>query len=127
MRIALAGLSLSGKTTLFDALSHHVIDSATHPSRADHPNVASVRILDSRVDFFPDDVWDAYIRIGTVRSDWRELLDKYDVEMIVWNRQLSEELPTALQSSLEWNSVYEDDLAAVFVRSGARDDATQAP
>ena len=80
--------------------------------------------LDSRVDFFPDEVWDAYLRIGTVRSDWRQLLREYDVEMIVWNRQLSEELPTALQSSVQWTSIYEDDLAAVFVRNDARDDAT---
>jgi GTP-binding protein YchF len=51
MKIALAGLGLSGKTTLFDAMSHHVIDSAAHPSRADHPNVAAVKIPDERVDW----------------------------------------------------------------------------
>lgn len=54
MRIALAGLSLSGKTTLFDALSHHAIDSATHPSRADRPNVAAVRIPDGRIDWLTE-------------------------------------------------------------------------
>lgn len=51
MRIALAGLSLSGKTTLFDALSLHAVDSTRHPARADQPNVASVRIHDERVDW----------------------------------------------------------------------------
>jgi hypothetical protein len=83
--------------------------------------------LDSRVDFFPDEIWDAYIRIGTVRSDWRELLAKYGVQMIVWNRRLSDELPTALENSPTWRSVYQDDLAAVFVRGDARRDAPASP
>jgi GTP-binding protein YchF len=51
MKVALAGLSLSGKTTLFDALSHHAVDSAAHPARADHPNVAAVKVHDERVDW----------------------------------------------------------------------------
>ena len=54
MRIALAGLSLSGKTALFDALSLHAVDSSTHPTRADHPNMAAVRIPDERVDWLAD-------------------------------------------------------------------------
>ncbi len=49
MRVALAGLSMSGKTALFDALSAHAVDSRSHPARADQPNVASVRIPDERV------------------------------------------------------------------------------
>lgn len=51
MKIALAGLSFSGKTTLFDALSQHAVDSAAHPARADHPNLAAVKIPDERVDW----------------------------------------------------------------------------
>ncbi len=51
MRVALTGLSLSGKTALFNALSSHAIDSAAHPARGDQPNLASVRIPDERVDW----------------------------------------------------------------------------
>jgi hypothetical protein len=51
VKVALAGLNLSGKTTLFDALSLHAVDSAAHPARADHPNVAAVKIPDERVDW----------------------------------------------------------------------------
>jgi len=51
MRVALAGLSLSGKTSLFDALGRHAVDSHAHPARADHPNVAAIKIPDERVDW----------------------------------------------------------------------------
>lgn len=54
MRIALAGLSLSGKTQLFDALSLHAVDSSAHPARADHPNVAAVKIPDDRVEWLAE-------------------------------------------------------------------------
>lgn len=54
MKIALAGLSLSGKTTLFEALSQHAVNSAGHPARADHPNIAAVKIPDERVDWLTE-------------------------------------------------------------------------
>jgi hypothetical protein len=54
VRVALTGLALSGKTSLFDALTAHTVDSAVHPARADHPNVHMVKIPDERVDFLSD-------------------------------------------------------------------------
>ncbi len=54
MNVALAGPSLSGKTTLFNALSNHAVDSQAHPARADHPNVASVKVHDARVDWIAE-------------------------------------------------------------------------
>lgn len=54
MRVALTGLTLSGKTALFNALSSHAVDSAAHPARADQPNIAGVRIPDERVDWLSE-------------------------------------------------------------------------
>ena len=51
MNVALAGLPLSGKTCLFDALSEGAVDSGAHPARADHPNVATVAVPDQRLDW----------------------------------------------------------------------------
>ncbi len=45
---------MSGKTALFDALSGHALDSQSHPARADHPNVATIRVPDERVDFLAE-------------------------------------------------------------------------
>ena len=51
MNVALAGLPLSGKTCLFDALSEGAVDSAGNPARADHPNYATVSVPDERLDW----------------------------------------------------------------------------
>ncbi len=51
MTIALAGLSLAGKTCLFDALCEGAVDSSAHPARPDHPNTASVAVPDPRLDW----------------------------------------------------------------------------
>jgi len=49
--IALAGLPLSGKTCLFDALSEGAVDSAADPARPDRPNAVSVAVPDERLDW----------------------------------------------------------------------------
>ena len=54
MNVALAGLPLSGKTCLFDALSEGAVDSGAHPARADHPNVATVAVPDQRLDWLQE-------------------------------------------------------------------------
>lgn len=72
--------------------------------------------IDGRVDFFPDDVWDDYVRIGRAEPGWQASLDRRGVELVVWNRRWMSRLPTALKQSPRWKQVYEDDLAVVFVR-----------
>jgi hypothetical protein len=72
--------------------------------------------IDGRVDFFPDDVWKDYQRIGRAAPGWQESLDRHSVELILWNCRLGA-LPAALSRSPRWKKVYEDDLAVIFVRA----------
>ena len=72
--------------------------------------------IDSRIDYFPDDVWDTYVDVGRVQGDWQGVLDKYQVDTIVWNHQMSNALPLALQRSTKWDNVYQDELGVVFLR-----------
>ncbi|MFO8014623.1 MAG: GTPase, partial [Phycisphaerae bacterium] len=51
MNVAIAGLPLSGKTCLFDALSEGAVDSAADPARPDRPNAAAVAVPDERLDW----------------------------------------------------------------------------
>lgn len=66
MKVALAGLPLSGKTALFDALSNHAVDSQARPARADHPNVAAVKVPDERVDWLSETHGSAKIVHATI-------------------------------------------------------------
>jgi hypothetical protein len=51
LSVALAGLPLSGKTCLFDALCEGAVDSAASPARPDHPNRATIAMPDARLDW----------------------------------------------------------------------------
>ena len=54
MKVALAGLPMSGKTCLFTALSGGSLDSAANPARADRPNGAMVPLPDPRLDWLAE-------------------------------------------------------------------------
>jgi hypothetical protein len=54
VRVALAGLPLSGKTCLFTALAPGAVDSAANPARADRPNAAMTALPDERLDWLAD-------------------------------------------------------------------------
>ncbi len=72
--------------------------------------------IDAWVDFYPDEVWSDYQRIGNAQPGWEESLLRYDVQMVAWNQRLKTDLPQALASSPRWQKLHEDDLCVIFVR-----------
>ncbi len=64
--------------------------------------------LDCRLDFYPDHVWSDYLSIGLAGPHWREKLNHWGVDAVVWNKQLSPALPTVLAADDEWKKTYED-------------------
>ena len=73
--------------------------------------------LDSRVDFFPDDVWNAFVAIrhGGIRA--LDLLDQYHIDVVVCGPQEAE-LKKLLSHHAGWKMTYEDDLSCMFRRLG---------
>lgn len=71
--------------------------------------------IDGRLDFFPDEVWDEYVTLGTAQDNWQELLEKYEIRWVLWDKRLGEQLPNALSAlPREWDRVYDDPLAVVY-------------
>ena len=70
--------------------------------------------IDGRIDFFPDSIWRDYERIATAQEDWAARLDDHAVSLVVWNRQLSDRLPLALERSGHWKKIYQDALGVVY-------------
>jgi hypothetical protein len=77
--------------------------------------------VDGRSDFYRQGaVLDDYDRIATVKPQWSELLDKYDIQ---WMTLRSDE-PLALiaLASGRWQSVYKDSLAQILIRKPVQPD-----
>lgn len=70
--------------------------------------------MDDRVDMYPREVLDDYVEVTTVGSGWEEVLDRRDVEVVLW--PTDEALNQVLDIDPEWVVAYEDDQTAVYVR-----------
>ena len=73
--------------------------------------------VDTRVDFFPDEVWNDYVDIRNGHAQSEEILDKYNVDLVIWNRQWTDALPKTLEESPRWAKVYDDSWSVAFQRN----------
>jgi hypothetical protein len=73
-------------------------------------------LVDARIDFFPDEVWAEYVEVGRGGRRWQEILQKYDVDLVVWDRRWTAALPKELGESARWKKVFADPLSVAFRR-----------
>ncbi len=71
--------------------------------------------VDSRIEIVPKDIWHDYGEVGFAGSDWKEVLDRWDVQAIV--AEADWDLLPTLKSDPDWRLVYEDDDGGLFVRA----------
>lgn len=73
--------------------------------------------IDGRADVYGDFLDYAY-KAFHVHSDWREPLDRHQVDWVLTSARGP--LATVLETSKEWTERYSDDLARIFTRGGPR-------
>ena len=64
-----------------------------------------------------DPLLNEYEDVQTLRPDWKQVLDKYGVDYIVYNR--GEALANVLATQPEWALVYQDSVAVIYVRASS--------
>jgi hypothetical protein len=64
-----------------------------------------------------DPLLNQYEDVQTLRPDWKQVLDQWKVDYIVYNR--GEALANVLATQPDWKLVYEDSVAVIFVRTTA--------
>jgi hypothetical protein len=72
--------------------------------------------IDDRYDMYPRSVIFDYFELTSGKPGWEKVLDRYDVDTIVWGRDSS--LAALLDRSDEWQRVHRDATDAVWVRRG---------
>jgi hypothetical protein len=72
--------------------------------------------MDDRFDMYPLDVNDDYDTLAGARPEWREVLDRRGVNVVVWPTRSG--LSQVLEENAEWTRVFDDDVAeySVFAR-----------
>ena len=72
--------------------------------------------VDSRIELYPEDIWDDYWSISSAQGNWQDLLDEYQVNTLMLEPEKQDDLVKAADASPAWQRVYEDTSAIIFVR-----------
>jgi len=70
--------------------------------------------IDGRADVYGDAFIEEYLEVYQVRQGWRDILEKYEVELVLIDRGSA--LATLLDEDGDWQEAYEDELAVVYTR-----------
>lgn len=71
----------------------------------------------SHVHLIPNAVWRDYLHLIRVDRGWKRLLNRYDVQTIIIDRDAQVLLAERLRTDADWHTIYEDDVAVIFERS----------
>ncbi|MBI4491461.1 MAG: hypothetical protein HY690_01555 [Chloroflexi bacterium] len=74
-------------------------------------------MVDGRIEIHPPSVWQDYLYISFGHATWQERLDHYGIDLLVLSKEHQGELVTLAGASPRWRLVYDDQQAAVFVRT----------
>ena len=73
--------------------------------------------IDTRIQVvYPLTLFDEYTAISTASSTWQELLNKYDINLLLLAPASQPRLVTALQKNHQWCSIYADNISQIYVR-----------
>jgi hypothetical protein len=62
-----------------------------------------------------DQLLNQYQDVQTLRTDWKQVLDQYQVDYVVYNR--GEALANVLATQPEWTLAYQDSVAVIYIRA----------
>jgi hypothetical protein len=70
--------------------------------------------MDGRSDMYGETFGRDYLRIANVAPGWKQTLKKYDIRWVIFNTDSA--LVAALQEQPDWQSIYSDPVATIFVK-----------
>lgn len=71
--------------------------------------------VDSRIELFPDVLWDDVDQVATMSGDWLPILDEFEVQVVVLTSEQSA-LDAALDAAPAWRVAYRDSDGSILIR-----------
>ena len=72
--------------------------------------------VDTRIDFFPDEVWNDYVSAGTQERETIRVLRKYHIDVVVCDRLRARQLSATMQTLPGWQRVFDDDVSEIYLK-----------
>jgi hypothetical protein len=73
--------------------------------------------VDSRIELFPQSVWNDYLDVANGREGWQDTLDRWGVDVAVLSTRQSGELLERIAHDSGWRRTYTNDDGSVYVRT----------
>lgn len=73
--------------------------------------------MDDRYDMFPTELAEDYFKLARVDDGWDEVLNRHDIQVIVWPKE--KPLTRVLDLAPGWERIHGDDLGGIWVRRPA--------
>jgi hypothetical protein len=73
--------------------------------------------MDGRSDMYGEKLGSAYLKVANVQPGWKEILGKYDISWIIFDTYSA--LTAALRDQRDWQPIYSDQVATIFVKKDA--------
>jgi hypothetical protein len=70
--------------------------------------------MDGRSDMYGEKFGSAYLRVASAQLGWKEIFEKYDISWVLFDTQSP--LTAALQEQRDWQPIYSDRVATIFVK-----------
>ena len=72
--------------------------------------------VDSRIELYPDSIWNQYYSVSAGRQGWQSILDRWRVHIVVISPGQQEALLPFIRRDSGWRLVFEDDDGLIFLR-----------
>ena len=72
--------------------------------------------VDPRIEIFPKETWDDYLLVSQGRDGWQEVLDRWDVRVLVLHPDQSTGLLSVIDDDPRWRPVLKTDHGSVYER-----------
>ena len=72
--------------------------------------------VDSRIELYPASVWDEAAQVASASGNWREILDRYRVNIVVVSADQASLWQALADDFLDWRRQYQDAEGSVWVR-----------
>lgn len=72
--------------------------------------------VDSRMEVIPARVWDDYYDVSLARQGWQDVLDRWDIDVVVLARDQQRFAIPIVEADQGWRLIYQDEDGLIFIR-----------
>jgi hypothetical protein len=73
--------------------------------------------MDGRSDMYGATLGSTYLKVANAQPGWKELLKRYHIDWVIFDTNSA--LTAALRDQDDWQPIYSDKVATIFVRNGS--------